>query len=219
MQPNAMIIDSELPAFDVTIAEHVVVGADPDTTLSAARALDFTTIRTPLVIAAMWARGLPDRIRNRRPEPARRMILGEGDGLPGWVMLGSSDTEIAFGAVGRFWKSSIEWHDVAPDLFAGFADPGWGKIACNFSVRPYGSTRTLLSYECRTTTTDPESRRKFANYWFAIKPFVGHIMRATLRTIAESAERGAIAVSEPVATGHDSAGPVSKPQDSAESVR
>ena len=76
------------------------------------------------------------------------MILGERAG-----------TEIAFGAVGVFWHPQIEWHDVARDDFAAFAEPGFGKIACNFSVRPYGAGATLLSYECRTATTDDESRR------------------------------------------------------------
>ena len=69
--------------------------------------------------------------------------------------------EIAFGAVGKFWQPVIEWRDVPRAEFNGFAEPGWGKIAANFCVLPYGERSTLLSYECRTVTTDPESRRRF----------------------------------------------------------
>jgi hypothetical protein len=73
--------------------------------------------------------------------------------------------------------------------FRDFSDPGWGKIAANFSVTPYGEN-TLLSYECRTVTMDPESRRRFLRYWWVIRPFVGHIMRATLAKIKADAEAG-----------------------------
>jgi hypothetical protein len=41
-------------------------------------------------------------------------------------------------AVGKFWQPVIEWRDVPRAEFNGFAEPGWGKIAANFSVLPYG---------------------------------------------------------------------------------
>lgn len=112
-------------------------------------------------------------------------------------MLGDSDSEVAFGAVGKYWMANIEWRDVDPGAFASFDEPGWGKIACSFSVRPYGDHRTLLSYECRTATTDAASRRRFARYWFGIKPFVAHIMRATLHTIATNAAQRAMSAQVP----------------------
>ena len=71
--------------------------------------------------------------------------------------------------------------------FAGFDEPGWGKIAANFTVTPYGR-RTLLTYECRTATTDSVARRRFRRYWWVVRPFVAHIMRATLRRIKTDAE-------------------------------
>jgi hypothetical protein len=99
------------------------------------------------------------------------------------------DREIAFGAVGVFWTPDIQWNQaVDSDQFATFAEPGWGKIACNFTTFDYGESRTLLTYECRTAVTDAESRRKFLRYWTLIRPFVGHIMGATVRTIREQAE-------------------------------
>jgi hypothetical protein len=190
MDSQKMIIDEQLPVYDVVLAEHLVVDADPVTTLAAARELDFLTVRTPVLVAAMWMRGLPDRLRHRaQPSPARLTLAG-GVGLPGWLSLGEREgSEVAFGAVGKFWQSNIEWRDVAQADFADFSEPGWGKIACNFTVRPYGGDRTLLTYECRTATTDLAGRRKFARYWWVIRPFVAHIMRATLATIAGNAAR------------------------------
>ncbi len=75
---------------------------------------------------------------------------------------------------------------MAPADFARFAERGWGKIAANFSVAPYGDSHTLLSYECRTATTDPVSHRRFVRYWWLVRPFVAHIMRATIKADAEA---------------------------------
>jgi hypothetical protein len=188
MTSARMIIDEQLPVYDVVIAEHLLVGADPATTFAAAKNLNFLTVHSPLLDAAMWVRGLPDRIRHRVPPLPPELRLANGVGLPGWLSLGERDaSEIAFGAVGKFWQTSIEWRDVPLDEFAAFNEPGWGKIACNLTVRPYGDRSTLLTYECRTATTDPAARRRFARYWWLIRPFVAHIMRATLNTIASNA--------------------------------
>jgi hypothetical protein len=188
MRSDPMIIDEQLPVYDVVIAEHLVVDADPVTTFAAARSLDFLTVRAPLVDAAMWARGLPDRLRHRPMVPMTQLLLAQGIGLPGWLSLGERDgSELAFGAVGKFWRPNIEWHQVLLADFAAFDEPGWGKIACNFTVRPYGDNRTLLTYECRTATTDPASRRTFGRYWWLVRPVAAYIMRTALVTIGGNA--------------------------------
>ena len=180
MSANAepLIIDTVMPAFDFGIAEHIIVRADPATTFSAARELDFLSVRTPLLDTAMWLRGLPARVTHQAVPAPPRLVLAEGDELPGWVVLGEQpDRELAFGAVGKFWQPNIEWRDVPVEEFARFAEPGWGKIAANFSVLSYGTGAALLSYECRTVTTDAEARRKFARYWWLMRPFIAHIFR------------------------------------------
>lgn len=88
-------------------------------------------------------------------------------------------------------KPNVEWFDVTemtPDEFAAFDDPGWGRIAAKFTLRPYGEGRTLLSYEARTATNDDDSAKRFARYWGAVRPFVGHVMRAALATVRRNAE-------------------------------
>ncbi|WP_099020475.1 hypothetical protein [Mycolicibacterium palauense] len=187
--PTETILDAVLPRFDVVLAEHLVVGADPGDTLQAVQSLDLLTVRSPLLDASMWLRGLPARLSGTAVPVAPRVVVGEG-GLPGWLVLGESGSEFAFVAVGRFWQPVIEWYDVTgwdAERFAAFDEPGWGKIAANFSVRPYGHG-TLLSYECRTATTDSVAQRRFLRYWWLIRPFVGHIMRATLRTVKTNIE-------------------------------
>lgn len=196
-----MIIDEQLPVFDVVIAEHQVVETEPEAAWRAVRDLDFMTVHTPLMDASMWLRGLPDRMRGHQPPPPAELRLADSGGLPGWLLLGEREgREIAFGAVGVFWQPSISWHDVAPADYAAFAEPGYGKIACNFTVRGYGAGRSLVSYEVRVATTDVATRRKFARYWWLIRPVVAHIMRATLATVAAQAgsHRAALRTAAPV---------------------
>ncbi|MFV9427688.1 hypothetical protein ACNJ7K_04010 [Rhodococcus aetherivorans] len=188
------LLDVYLPTYDVVLTEHLTVEADVSATYRAAHDLDFLRVRTPLLTAAFFVRGLPARLA-RRPAPTlpelRMFADPSSAGLPGWLVLGQvPDREIAFGAVGKFWRPDIEWRDVPREEFAAFDDPGWGKIGCHFLVRPNGANRSMLSYECRTSTTDPRSHKQMMRYWWLIRPFVGHIMRATVRTIAADARRG-----------------------------
>lgn len=196
---TAMLIDRYLPDFDVTVIEHAVVDADVETTWRALLDVDLLDVHSPLLDAAFYVRGLPAKVaawRGRdKPSEAPAELKLEGvdeDGLEGWLSLGRIENrEIALGAVGRFWKPNIEWYDVTemtPEEFAGFDEPGWGRIAASFTLRPYGESRTLLSYEARTATNDDDSAKRFARYWGLIRPFVGHVMRAALATVRRDAE-------------------------------
>jgi hypothetical protein len=196
MNTEPMIIEALMPVCDVAIVEHRIVDADPETTYEAARNLDFAAVHTPLLDAAFFVRTLPARLRGRlAPAPPHiRLTGGAEDGLPGWTLLGQvHGREIAFGAVGVFWRGEIRWRDVEPATFATFAEPGNGKIACSFSVRPYGAGRSVLTFDCRVAATDDRTRRAINRYWLLIRPFVGHIMRAALATAAADAGRRAAA--------------------------
>ena len=194
-----LLIDSAMPSCDTVIAEHIVVAADPATTFAAASALDLLTVRSPLLNLSMWLRGLPARLSGQAAPPMPKLVIGADMGLPGWTFLGQRpDRELAFGAVGRFWQPVIEWRDIAVADFRAFDEPGWGKIAANLSVRPYGASATLLTYECRTVTTDPDSRRRFLRYWRLIRLFVGHVLLVTLRQIAENAEASSTPTASPL---------------------
>jgi hypothetical protein len=192
-QPEAVandVIDTRLSIYDVVLTEHLVVDAPPATVFRAAKDLDFLTIRAPLVTALMTARMLPAKLMGRSVEaPQALRLAADPSALPGWLALGEvPGREIAFGAVGKFWKVDIEWRDVPVEQFAAFAEPGWGKIACHLLVRADGPGRSVLTYECRTGTTDVVSRAQMTRYWWLIRPFVGYILRAVLRTIRSNAE-------------------------------
>ena len=181
----ADLLDVHLPTYDVVVTEHLVVEADAAAVIEAARNFDFMTTRSSLVTALMTARSVPSRLLGRPVVAPQTLKLASDPGaLSGWLLLGEvAGREVAFGAVGTFWKPDIEWRDVTPDQFAGFDEPGWGGIACHLLVRPDGPGRSVLTYECRTATTDRASRAQMSRYWWLIRPFVAYILRAVLRTI------------------------------------
>jgi hypothetical protein len=108
-----------------------------------------------------------------------------------WVLLGEDPPhEIAFGVLGRFWAGETIRGQIDAADFETFAEPGFGKIACNVSLNPDGTDRTLVTYECRTLATDETARRCFKRYWRPLAAFIGLVMRSQLRVIeAETAGR------------------------------
>jgi len=184
------LLDVHLPSYDVVLTEHLVINADTTSTFAAAKNFDFMTTKSPLVTMLMTARSVPSRLQ-RRPvvTPQSLMLAQESGALPGWLLLGEAPgREVVFGAVGTFWKPDIDWLDLTAEQFAAFDEPGWGKIACHLLVRPDGPKRSVLSYECRTATTDPVSQAQMARYWWLIRPFVAYVLRAVLRTMRGNAE-------------------------------
>ena len=199
--PTTMLLDEFMPEFDATIVEHVVVDAPTDVVYRATRSMDFMQIHSPMMDAAMFVRGIPQKVAQALgkkpappPPPAMRlsdMFDGRADPevLGEWLTLGEIDNaELAFGAIGKIWQPDIAWKTVAREEFLTFDEPGYAKIAAGFSVRPYGLDRTILSYEARTVGTNTQATRKFLRYWRIVHRFVGHVMRASVQTACELAE-------------------------------
>ncbi|MCS7484746.1 hypothetical protein ACFFQW_43265 [Umezawaea endophytica] len=192
--PHELLVDRFAPRSDFTLAHHRLVDADPDTAYRAVRELDLTEVHGTLVDTSMWLRSIPERVKYRKRGPVRtptRLTLDDLAAGSERVVLGERPgEEIAFGAVGRFWQPVVEWRPVEPRDFVDFSEPGFGKIVCSLSVLPYGTRRSLVTYDVRTIFDDPPSWVGFRRYWRVVKPFVGVIQRAALRTIADTAERG-----------------------------
>lgn len=191
----AMLADEFAPRYDVMQAEHIVVDTEPAAAYAAVRELDFTDVRGPLVTAAMWVRGLPERWKRRRQGPPRmptRMTFDDMAAGSDWVILGENPGhEITAGVAGRFWRPVVQWRHVEAEQFTTFDEPGYGKIVMSLSVRPYGVGSSLVSYDVRVIVNDTLSRTKFDLYWTTVAPFVRSIQKATLRTIKGNAEHPA----------------------------
>jgi hypothetical protein len=193
-----MLIERLLPQYDAVRAEHRAMPGSMDTVFEATRQADFLeawrgsrsvrflfAARSTAERAASAARGRP-HVEPPPPEALRLSTLpGRGD----WVLLGQDPPrEIAFGVVGRFWGGETTWEQIDAAEFQSFDRPGLAKIACNFSLRPYGSAHTLVSYECRTRATDEASRAGLMRYWRPLSPFIGVVLRAQLGVIADGLE-------------------------------
>jgi hypothetical protein len=190
---ESMLIDRLMPCYDAVRAEHRIVPGDIESVYAATRRADFIRAwRESVAVRLLFAaRGLGERAvsliarrEHREPPPPESMRLAEMSTHGDWVLLGvDPPREIAFGVVGRFWAGETVWARIDAADFEAFAEPGFGKIACNFSLRRYGADRTLVTYECRTLATDETARDGFMRYWRPLAPFVGLVMRSQLRII------------------------------------
>src|SRR5690242_15502228 len=152
-----MLIEQALPAYDAIRTEHLVVPGDIASAYAAVRRADFMEAwrSSPAVRLLFGARSLGERAASvargrpfaEPPAPAS-LRLADMTGHGEWVRLGEDPPhEIAFGTIGRFWAGETTWLEIDADEFAAFAAPGYARIACNFSVRPYGTSHALVSYE------------------------------------------------------------------------
>jgi hypothetical protein len=194
-----MLLDRLVPRYDATRREHLVVDGDPAAVYAAVLRTDFLLAVTgsPAVRSLFAVRSAAERgvaaVTGRpftEPPAPDAMRLADMTTHGEWVRLGVEPPhEIAFGAIGRFWGGTTVWEAIDARDFEAFDRPGFAKIACNLSLRPYGRGRTLVSYEARTVATDAASRRAFLRYWRAVSPGVGIVMRSLLRVVAGEAAR------------------------------
>lgn len=210
---ETMLIDEVLSPFDATIIEHIVIDAPPVVVYETAREMDFMQIHSPLVDAVMNVRTLPTRVGSllgAKPAPSAAPTMrlaelldrsAEPEGLEGWLGLGEvPGREIVFGAIGKVWQPDIDWKSVSAEEFRDFAEPDYAKVAVGFSIRAYGTERSLLSYEARTAGTDDAARQKFLRYWWLVRRFVHFVMRAAVVTVKDLAEEAEASRHQPPQT-------------------
>lgn len=193
-----MLLDELMPEYDATRVDHRIIDDQRELVYEAVRRADFMrtyneNMAAKLLIGArVTAERVAASVRGTAPpvvEEPESMRLADLPSHGEWVLLGEDPpAEICFGVVGRFWAGATVWRESEASELPGFDEPGWAKIFCNFSLRPYGERRTLVSYEARTQATDPESRRGFLRYWRFVSPMAGVVLRAQLAEVAREAE-------------------------------
>lgn len=192
-----LLLDDFLPTYDHAISVSEVFRARPDDVFETITNLDLFGI--PVARVLLGARGLPARVidagARRRgaavaPEPPTFRVRD----LPerGWILLGERPgVEVVYGNVGKVWRAAggAPEHEVTAQEFAGFAEPGFAKLAESLRVAPYGAYASILTQETRVTTTDEDSRRRFGRYWLAVGPFIHLIRPAVMRALARELQR------------------------------
>jgi hypothetical protein len=191
-----LLIDRQLPRFQARTFSALLVDAGTEQTYQAVRGLDPDQVgqSVPFMQLMVRLRDLPARLA-RRPRrsvpPAPEEITSEQYRQAFLLIDEEAGTEFVIGMIGKFMSpTQMEFRRFDPPQFAGFGEPGYGKVATSFLVLPYGTGRSLLCAETRTATTDPASARQFRRYWTVIGPFAGYIMRHWLTLAKQHAEQG-----------------------------
>lgn len=196
--PDPLLLDEFLPSWDHEISASRVFRAPPAQVLEAVTTLDL--YRLPLARVLLQARALPVRLADaaarRRgetvaPEPPTFRVRD----LParGWILLGERPgVELVYGSVGKAWQGAggAPEHPVTAETFAGFAEPGFAKIAESTVVTPYGARACVLTLESRGALTDQDSRRRFRRYWLAAGPFIRLMRPTAMRALQRQLGRG-----------------------------
>jgi hypothetical protein len=190
-----LLIDRQLPQFQARTFSALVVDASTERTYRAIRALDPDQVgqTVPFMQLMVRLRDLPARLGRaprRAIEPASQALTSEQYRQAFLLIDEEPGTEFIIGMIGKFMSpTQMEFHRFDPPQFAGFGEPGYGKVVISFLVLPYGSGRSLLCTETRTATTDLASARRFRRYWAVVGPFAGYIMRHWLTLAKQHAEQ------------------------------
>jgi len=179
-----MLIDDFLPRFDFRESHAIAIRAPSAVILDCAQrqsAQDDLLIRLAIRLRETPARWLG---RSNRPP------LDLGD----FTFLGrAADKSLAFGLVGAFWQSDYGLVAVrSPDAFRRIDNHDVCQLVMGFDVQTNGRGDSILTTETRVFCPTPAVWRKFAPYWYLIRPVSGLIRRrmlARIRREAESTER------------------------------
>ncbi len=163
-------LDEALPVWHHAAMHEVHVDAPADQALAAAHEASVTE---------MPAARLLMRLRGLRPTGGRSLRDAMVDG--GFARFG----EDVLVLVGKPWSLRGGLRRV--DDFVGFDEPGYAKMAFDFTATPAGQG-TRLATETRVFLTDDASRRRFAAYWFVVRPFSGVVRRSWLAAAKRRAE-------------------------------
>ncbi len=182
------LIDSWMPAYDVSARYGLRIAAPPSRVYAALLATDFS--RPWLVRGLMGVRRLPSFLRSPRVtwhrliSPSRRPRASLADlAHSDFILLQNSPPrEIVLGITGHFWTLAAECVTVPPERFRDALAPGLAQAVWNFEVTATADG-SQLSTETRVRCADPATLRQFRRYWRLVAPGSGLIRHAILRQV------------------------------------
>lgn len=178
------LLQRYLPRHDFAETHHITIAAPPAAVLDAVARADLSD--DPLVRTLLQLRGLPLRLRQcLGASPAPAQDVWGGFGLHRFTPLGrDGHREIAWGLAGRFWEASGGLVSLpGAEAFERFSQPGHAKLVMTYIAEPQPDGRTRLTTITRVACPDAATRRRFAPYWYLIRPASGFIRGRALRRI------------------------------------
>ena len=180
------LLDRYMPSYEVAEQHDVQVRAPASITYDVLRAMD--PLMSPLVRAIFRGRELLLGA-DQAPAHEPRSIVDQTLAL-GWRILAEEPgREIVVGAVTKPWEANVTFKGLSPDDFLDFDEPGYVKIVWTLAAEAIAPDRSVAWTETRVTTTDPDARRRFRQYWAVFSPGILAIRRAGLHRVRADAER------------------------------
>lgn len=170
-----MLLEKFLPQYTHRTQHTILIKASREKIVPLIDELDLSG--SAVIRFLFWLRGMPPRMLNKA-----------GLNREKFIELEKTDHELVLGLIGQFWKPSGNLQHFKPQDFLTFHQPGFVKAAWNFRLIERSADTFTLETETRIYCTDEWSRRKFARYWFFIRPFSGWVRKEMLRTIKNKAE-------------------------------
>jgi hypothetical protein len=184
-----VLLDELMPDYEFGEAHSIRVCATPAHAMRAVKSAPLGEM--PLVRLLFAIRSLPASLGGKRGLPSEKTAsLYEQMLAFGFMQLGDEPgREVILGGVGQMFRPG---GGVAPAVrdarsFLAFEEPGYARVAMNFSVEATGDG-VRLATETRVAATDPDSRQRFGRYWRVIRPGSAAIRRGWLRAARRRAE-------------------------------
>jgi hypothetical protein len=171
-----MLIDTLLPHSDFYERHSILVRATPERAFAAIESADLAG--SPVVRMLLTLRGM-----GRKP---KRTTLRFADSFR--VAAEDPPLEIVLGLEGPLWSPRCKPRGADAEAFRRPVPPNTARAAWNFVVEKVDDAHSRVITETRVLCSE-DARRKFALYWFLIRPGSGLIRRMMLRAIRAEAER------------------------------
>jgi hypothetical protein len=180
------LIDDYLPAYQFSERHSRPIAAAPERVMAAVAAYRPDDDR--FFAAMIGLRELPMRLTAKLS--GRPPALAAPFGLENFTRLVERPgSESVYGLVGRFWRRDFGLVAIADGAaFRAFDEPGVAKLALSF-VASRTAAGTLLATETRVHCPDRGTQRRFAPYWYLIRPVSGLIRQRMLAIIQRASEQ------------------------------
>jgi hypothetical protein len=190
-----VLLEELIPENDFGEVHSARLWAPPEGALSAIKQV--TPGEMPLVRLLFAVRSIPAYVVGKRGLPTDRTEPLYEQMLDfGFVLLAEEPgREVVFGGIGQMFEVSGGLRPVFGDAdeFVAFQEPGYAKVAMNFSVEAWADG-TKARTETRVLATDAASHRRFGRYWRLIRPGSASIRRSWLAAAKRRAESAAFRV-------------------------
>ncbi|QBD76133.1 hypothetical protein EPA93_08970 [Ktedonosporobacter rubrisoli] len=159
-----MLLDTYLPAYHFHEVNTLMINGEAKQIYTAIKELDFTRSK---VLTALFTMGGLVRV------PHTRLTL------QGFLHNGFSLLEERPGdemVIGTLWRAPLPPLRIerpprmSAEAFLQFHEPGYAKLAWNFSLHPSGKKQAIVRTETRVYCLDPKTKRQFSCYWLLVGP-------------------------------------------------